>query len=245
MEAFEVASGLGYRYLETDAHVTCDGVVVAIHDHDIKRVTEGRGVVHEMTIAQVEAADAGYRFTPDCGQTYPFRGRGVAIPRLAELLRRWPEARFIIDPKDKYSVEPLARVIEEAGAWDRICLGSFSARRLRRLRRLGRGRACTSMGPAATILTCITAAVIGRMPRMGADCIQVPIKMGPFRIVTERWVRAAHRAGLPVHVWTIDDAPTMKDLLDLGVDGIMTDRPRILLEVLATRNQPVPVPPGP
>jgi glycerophosphoryl diester phosphodiesterase len=244
VEAFTVATELGYRYLETDAHVTDDKIVVAIHDGVLDRVTEGKGKVLEKSIAEVEAADSGYHFTRDCGQTYPFRGRGVRIPRFIQLLRDWPEARFIVDPKDKYTVDLLAQVIDEAGAWDRVCLGSFSDRRLRRIRKLGRGRACTSMGPLATLVSTVTA-LVGWMPRLGADCIQVPMRMGPIPIVTPRWVRAAHRAGLPVHVWTIDDAPTMHHLLCMGVDGIMTDRPRVLLEVFADRGLPVPVPPEP
>jgi glycerophosphoryl diester phosphodiesterase len=240
LEAFGAAAKLGYLYLETDAHVTRDGVVVACHDAALDRVTDLTGAIAQLSVAEVEAADAGYRFSTDGGGTFPFRGHEVCVPRFDELLRRWPQARFIVDPKDDASVAPLAAVIESAGAWDRVCLGSFSDRRLRRIRKLAGGRACTSMGPVATLVSCVTAALFGRMPRLGADCVQVPIRMGPIRIVTPRWVRAAHRAGLPVHVWTIDDVPTMHRLLDLGVDGIMTDRPSVLLEVLAARGTPVP-----
>jgi glycerophosphoryl diester phosphodiesterase len=243
LEAFTAAAALGYLYLETDAHVTRDGVVMACHDGTLDRCTDITGQIACLSAAEVEAADAGYRFSTDHGGSFPFRGRGVRVPRFEALLQRWPKARFIVDPKDGPAVEPLAAVIDRAGAWDRVCLGSFSDRRLHRIRKLGRGRACTSMGPAATILSSITAAIFGRMHRLGADCIQVPLKMGPIPIVTTRWIRAAHRAGLPVHVWTINDAPTMRRLLKLGVDGIMTDRPRLLLEVLAERGVPAPVPP--
>jgi glycerophosphoryl diester phosphodiesterase len=100
------------------------------------------------------------------------------------------------------------------------------------VRQLGRGRACTSMGPAA-VATAKLSSASGRMPRLGADCLQVPMHQGPVPLVTGRFVRAAHRAGLPVYVWTIDDAPTMRRLLALGVDAIMTNRPRLLFEVLA------------
>jgi glycerophosphoryl diester phosphodiesterase len=239
LEAFEAAAALGYLYLETDAHVTRDGVVVACHDATLDRCTDITGAIAQLSIAEIEAADAGYRF-PAGGPPFPFRGRGVQVPRFEDLLRRWPTARFIVDPKDGPAVKPLAAVIESAGAWDRVCLSSFSDGRLHRVRKVGHGRACTSMGPAATVLSVITAAIFGRMPRLGADCIQVPLKMGPIPIVTARWVRAAHRVGLPVHVWTIDEAAIMHRLLDLGVDGIMTDRPSVLLEVLAARGLPVP-----
>jgi glycerophosphoryl diester phosphodiesterase len=235
VEAFAAAVELGYRYLETDARVTADDFVVACHDEALDRTTGKCGVIPKLTIAAVEAADAGYDFPPG-GPDYPFRGRGVRVPRLEALLRRWPEAKFIIDPKAWSSVEQLAAVIDRVDAWDRVCFGSFSDRRIARMRKLGRGRACTSMGPVATVVSMVTA-LVGRMPRMGADCVQVPIRMskrGPT-IVTERWVRAAHRAGLPVHVWTVDEPETMNRLLDLGVDGIMTDRPRVLRDVLAAR----------
>jgi glycerophosphoryl diester phosphodiesterase len=132
-------------------------------------------------------------------------------------------------------------VVERLGAWDRVCFGSFSDRRLRRIRQLGRGRACTSMGPRA-VAVARAAAAFGRMPRRHADCLQVPQRVGPVALVTPRFVRAAHRAGLPVHVWTVNDERTMHEVLDLGVDGVMTDRPRLLLDVLRDRGLP-PAPP--
>ena len=158
----------------------------------------------------------------------------MRVPLLEELLERWPEVRVNVDPKADACVEPLAALLDRLDAWERVCLGSFSDARLRRLRVLGRGRACTSMGPRALAIARV-AAVAGRLPRLGADCLQVPLRHRGVPIVTARVVRAAHRSGLPVHVWTIDDAPTMRALLDLGVDGVMTDRPAMLREVLTRR----------
>ena len=231
--AFEIAVTLGYRYLETDVHMTRDGVLVAFHDDRLDRVTDRSGAIAAVGIDEVEAADAGYTFSPDGGGTFPFRGRGM-IPRLEDLLVRWPEARVNIDPKADASVVPLAAVLDRLNAWDRVCVGSFSDRRLRWIRELGRGQACTSMGPRA-VAVCRVAATLGLMPRLGADCLQVPTHRGPIPIVTERFVAAAHRAHLPVHVWTINDEPTIERLLDLGVDGIMTDRLRLLQDVLRHR----------
>jgi glycerophosphoryl diester phosphodiesterase len=236
--AFERAVTFGYRYLETDAHITRDGVLVAFHDDRLDRVTDRRGAIADLAIAEVEAADAGYTFSPDGGGTFPFRGRGVRVPRLDQLLARWPEVRVNIDPKADTCVVPLAALLDRVHAWDRVCLGSFSDRRLRRIRELGRGRACTSMGPRAVALARLAAAS-GRIPHLGADCLQVPTHRGPIPIVTERFVAAAHRAGLAVHVWTINDEPTIDRLLDLGVDGIMTDRLRLLLDVFR-RHRPPP-----
>jgi glycerophosphoryl diester phosphodiesterase len=238
LAAFEIAVSLGYRYLETDAHITGDGVLVAFHDDRLDRVTDRTGVIARLTIEEVEAADAGYTFSPDDGRSFPFRGRGVRVPRLEELLLRWPDARVNIDPKADACVGPLAALLDRLGAWERVCIGSFSDRRLHRIRELGRGRACTSMGPHAVALARLTA-TSGRMPQLGADCIQVPTRRGPIPIVTRRFVEAAHRAGLPVHVWTVDDEATIERLLKLGVDGIMGDRLRLLREVFARRGLPL------
>jgi glycerophosphoryl diester phosphodiesterase len=231
LEAFAAAVELGCRYLETDAHVTRDGVVVAFHDDRLDRVTDRAGAIADLTIEEVERADAGYHYAAVDGM-HPFRGAGVRVPRLETVLTRWPHARVNIDPKADACVAPLVALIDRLDAWDRVCIGSFSDARLGRVRALSRGRACTSMGPRAVAAARLAAAATGRMPRLGADCLQVPLRHGRVPIVTRRFVAAAHRAGLPVHVWTIDDAPTMRRLLDLGVDGIMTNRPRVLRDVL-------------
>jgi glycerophosphoryl diester phosphodiesterase len=238
LAAFEIAVTLGYRYLETDAHVTRDGVLVAFHDERLDRVTDRTGAIAELDIGEVEAADTGYTFSPDGGISFPFRGRGVRVPRLEEILTRWPDVQINIDPKSDPCLGPLVALLDRLVCWERVCIGSFSDRRLRQIRGHGHGRACTSMGPHATALARLSA-TSGTMARLGADCVQVPIRRGPFPIVTKRFLEAAHRAGLPVHVWTINDEETMEDLLDLGVDGIMSDRLRVLRGVFAHRGLPL------
>jgi glycerophosphoryl diester phosphodiesterase len=234
LPAFATAIALGYRYLETDVHLTRDGVLVAFHDARLDRVTDRSGAIAELGIADVEAADAGHAFTPDGGRSFPFRGAGIRVPRLEELLVRWPDARINIDPKSDAGVTPLVELIKRMAAWDRVCIGSFSDRRLARVRSLSGGRACTSMGPRA-VTVARAVATSGWMPRQGADCVQVPVRFGRVGIVTARFIRAAHRARLPVHVWTINDEATMHQLLDLGVDGVMTDQLALLRDVLAAR----------
>jgi glycerophosphoryl diester phosphodiesterase len=234
LAAFELAVALGYRYLETDVHLTRDGVLVAFHDERLDRVTDRAGAIAELGIAEVEAADAGHVFSPDGGRTFPFRGCGTRVSRLEEILSRWPDARVNIDPKSDACVAPLAALLDRLGAWERVCVGSFSDRRLRRIRALGRGRACTSMGPRAVALARLSTSS-ALMRRLGADCIQVPISRGPIRIVTARFIAAAHMASLPVHVWTINDETTINELLDLEVDGIMSDRLHLLKDVLTGR----------
>ena len=221
--------------------MTRDGVVVAFHDLRLDRTTDRRGAIGDLPYAEVAAADAGFHWTPDGGRSFPLRGGGARIPRLEELLRR-PGLRVNIDPKTSACVEPLVGLVDRLGAWDRVGFGSFSDRRLRRIRALSRGRACTSMGPQAVLVARAAVAATGRMPRRHADCLQLPLRAGPVALVTGDLVRAAHRAGLPVHVWTVNDEETMHEVLDLGVDGVMTDRPRLLRAVLRDRGLP-PAPP--
>ena len=243
MAAFEIAVGLGYEYLETDVHRTRDGFLVAFHDARLERTTDRAGPIAELDLLEVHAADAGYAFSPDGGRTFPFRGQGLRVPLLEDLLQRWPQACVNLDPKADASVVPLVRLLDRLGAWDRVCVGSFSDARLRLVRTLARGRACTSMGPRAVAAACASAPA-GIVPRLGADCIQVPLRHGRIPIVTARFVAAAHRRGLPVHVWTVNDAATMHAMLDLGVDGIMTDRLRLLRDVFAERGLHVRGSPG-
>jgi glycerophosphoryl diester phosphodiesterase len=233
LPAFEAAVALGYRYLETDVQVTRDGVLLVFHDSTLERLTDRVGRVCELSLDEVREADAGYAFTPDGGLTYPFRGTGIVIPTLEELLSRWDDVYLNIDAKADDTVAPLVGLVKRMDAFNRVCIGSFSDRRVARIRALADGRICSSMGQVATVMA-YAASRTGRMPRFHADCLQVPPRWSRFRI-DRRFVNAAHHAGLPVHLWTVDDETEMESLLDIGVDGIMTDRPRILKRVLEAR----------
>ena len=219
MPAFEGAVALGYRHLETDVHLTADGVLLAFHDDSLDRVTDRTGVIAELPWSEVRQARVDGR---------------EPIPLLEDLLGAWPDVCINIDPKHDRSVEPLADAIERAGAVDRVGIGSFSDRRLARMRaRLG-PRLCTSLGPAG-IARLRTASYGVPAGRFAANCVQVPPTARGRTLVDERFVRIAHHHGLQVHVWTIDDPEEMTRLLDLGVDGIMTDRPGVLKDVLQAR----------
>jgi glycerophosphoryl diester phosphodiesterase len=235
LPAFAAAVEMGYHYLETDVHLTADGVVMAFHDSVLDRVTDRSGPIAALTAAEVEQADAGWAFTIDDGATFPHRGRGVRVPRLDALLDAWPQVRVNIDPKSDAVVQPLVEVLRRHDAFDRVCVGSFSDARIARVRALSGDRVCTSMGPRATAAAwacCRT----GWMPRQGADCLQIPPRTRGIALVTPALLRAAHRSGLKVHVWTIDDEPEMERLLDMGVDGIMSDRIATLRDVMLRRN---------
>ena len=234
LPAFAAAVALGYRYVETDVHLTADGVVMAFHDSVLDRVTDRRGPIAALAAAEVEAADAGYTFTADGGASFPYRGRGVRVPRLDALLDAWPEVRVNIDPKSDAVVAPLVDVLRRHDAFDRVCVGAFSDARLARVRALSGGAACTSMGPRATAVAW-AAGRLGRVPSQGADCVQIPPAWRSVHLVTPAFLRAAHHSGLPVHVWTIDDATEMDRLLDMGVDGVMTDRIAVLRDVMQRR----------
>jgi glycerophosphoryl diester phosphodiesterase len=233
--AFDAAVELGYHHLETDAHLSGDGVVFSFHDHVLDRVTDRRGRLSRLSSEEILGADAAYHFSPD-GRTFPLRGTGVRIPTMEEVLTRWPGVFVNIDTKSDAVVAPLVELLRRLDAFDRVCIGSFSDERLRRVRRLSGGRVCTSMGPRG-ITTAWLASRTGRMPRLQADCVQVPIRARRLVVVDRRFVDSAHRAGLQVHVWTIDDAAEMSHVLDLGVDAVMTDRPRLLRDVLTARGE--------
>jgi glycerophosphoryl diester phosphodiesterase len=266
--AFEHAVGLGYRYLETDLQATADGVLVAFHDKTLTRVCGQDGRVRRLSYAELSAARID--------GTEP-------IPVLEELLTAWPDIRFNLDVKDVPAIAPLPAVLRRTNAWDRVCLVSFSASRLRATRRaLGRpvcmaasplgtavvrfggprgrhdkrgpGRSSGGSGPSgargwppgdAVLPRAGTGVPAGRpaapgqhwpltewLTRNGVRCVQVPASMA-----TPSFIGRSHALGLQVHAWTVNDQPTMQRLLDLGVDGIMTDETVALREVLTARGQ--------
>lgn len=222
--AFERAVELGYRYLETDVHASADGVLLAFHDATLDRVTDGAGRISRMTQAQIRRASIG--------GAYP-------IPTLAEILSSWPEVRVNVDVKDAGAIEPLARTVQDLTAYDRVCVASFSARRLRRVRRRLGPRVATALGPVGVAGLRLVPAPRLRSLLLSAPvpCVQVPQRVPGLRLVTPGFVERAHRLGKHVHVWTVDDAAAMEHLLDLGVDGIMTDRIDTLRTVLDARGQ--------
>ena len=254
-QAFEHAVGLGYEYIETDAQATADGVLVAFHDRTLDRVTGQPGRVCRLTIKDL--ADVRVAGTEP-------------IPVLEDVLAAWPDVRFNIDLKDTPAVAPLAGVLRRTNAWDRVCVVSFSASRLRAARRALDRPVCMAASPLGTALVQLGAPPVRRGPSTrrsaqrpaaagpmaaaarrpggtggrppgplaerlagtGVRCVQVPVP-----VATPSFIRRAHRLGLQVHVWTVNDRPTMEALLDRGADGIMTDDTVALRDVLAGRGQ--------
>lgn len=218
MPAFEHAVSLGYRYLETDVHVSSDGVLVAFHDADLDRITDTPGTIADRSWDELSQIDLG---------------GGAAIPRLDDLLGAFGDIRFNIDPKVDAAVRPLVEAIERHDAVERIGIGAFDDARIAALQEHFGPRLCTSPGPVELLAYLAD-------PKPGAfathGCLQIPPRFGDVEL-TEDLVEAAHGLGLQVHVWTINDVGEMERLLDMGVDAVMTDCVVDLKELLVARNE--------
>lgn len=222
--AFRHAVELGYTYLETDVHASLDGKLFAFHDAALDRVTEERGTVAELSSRELGRALIGGR---------------EQIPTMASLLEEFPQVRFNIDIKSDSAVKPLADLVLATGAHDRVCVGAFSQRRITAFRRLVGRQVATAAAPIEVgLFRALPAArLVEVLARRGAAVLQVPHRRKGVTVLTRGLVRRAHALGLHVHAWTIDDPHEMHALLDLGVDGLMTDRTDLLREVLLDRGQ--------
>jgi len=224
MEAFGRAVAAGYRYLETDVHATSDGVAVVFHDDSLDRMLGRSGTVEQLTFKDL--------------RSLRINGEAV-VPALDELLDAYPQCRLNIDLKTDPAVDPTIETIWRLGARDRVLLASFSDRRIRWARRVCGPRQATSMGQrevaALRLGSIFGRGLAGFVP--GVAVAQVPVSYARVPIVDARFVRHAHKLGMQVHVWTVDDPVMIASLLDLGVDGIMTDRIDVLRDVLTARGQ--------
>ncbi|GGL27865.1 glycerophosphodiester phosphodiesterase [Phycicoccus endophyticus] len=237
LAAFRRAAALGYRYLETDVHATRDGRVVAFHDGSLDRVTDASGAIADLPWERVRRARVG----------------GVEpVPLLEELLEELPEARVNIDVKADSALGPTLEVLRRQRALDRVCLGSFSPRRIRAVRRaLGPGVA-TAAGQVGTALLRFSPPLLSALLHTPAPVLQVPgehvVAGRPVTLVTPGLVRRAHALGKQVHVWfhgpQEENAAEYHRLLDLGVDGLVADRVDLLAAVLAERGRPLVAAPG-
>ncbi|MGH1563147.1 glycerophosphodiester phosphodiesterase [Mumia sp. DW29H23] len=222
LAAFENAVRLGYRYLETDARVSADGTVFAFHDASLDRTTDRTGLLARLPASEIARARIGGR---------------EPVPLLRDVLDAFPDAQINVDVKEMASVVPTLKAIQDVGAADRVCIASFSHRRLSRVRAAAPHLATSASPPEIARVMLDPWRALPAVRRMGATCVQVPTRHGWLSIVTPRFVEVAHRLGLEVHVWTIDDPDEMARLLDLGVDGLMSDRIDVLRDVLTARGQ--------
>lgn len=217
---FRRAIETGYRYLETDVHATADGKLVAFHDSTLDRVTDGAGRIADLPWADVRHARVAGK---------------EPVPLFEELLETFPEARWNVDLKAEPALHPLLELIERTGTWDRICVGSFSEARVVRAQRLAGPRLATSYGTRGVLNLRLRSWGVPAALRRSAVAAQVPEAQNGIQVVDHRFVRTAHARGLQVHVWTINDPDAMHRLLDLEVDGIMTDHIDTLRKVMEDR----------
>ncbi|RKT87458.1 glycerophosphoryl diester phosphodiesterase [Saccharopolyspora antimicrobica] len=222
LSAFRRAAEEGFHYIETDVHATADGVVVVNHDPTLDRTSDGRGTIRRLPWSAVRTARIGGR-EPVCS--------------LDEVLEELPEVFFNIDVKEDSAVEPVLRTLRAHKAWDRVCLASFAEQRLARLRRAAGPELLTSTGKRSAGLLWLGSRWGGWPLRslVAGGAAQVPQGFGGVRVIDRRFIRQAHRWGIEVHVWTVDDPGEMRQLLDAGVDGLVTDRPDLLNQVLRER----------
>jgi len=231
LPAFAHAVELGADVLEVDVHSSADGEVVCMHDDTVDRTTDGTGPVHDLTLAELRALDAGHRFTPDGGATFPYRGMGVQVPTLAEVLAAHPTAWFSIEIKQSEPniVEQVLAVVDAAGAAARVVIVAFSDAIVTELRmRRPELVVGMSLGEVVTFATLRPASEASYVPP--STIAQIPAAS-----VTEEIVARADRLGVRLHAWTVNDRDEMERLLALGAHGIMTDDPALLADVLAGR----------
>jgi glycerophosphoryl diester phosphodiesterase len=235
LEAFRLAVEAGAGGLELDVRMTRDGEVVVIHDATVDRVTDGSGAVAGMTLDEVRRFDAGYSFSPDGGRTFPYRGRGVRIPTLAEVYEEFPDAYVNADIKEAQpeAEEAVLSVIKDAAAEGRTLVASTDHAVLRRFRKVSGGRISTGASRREIAAFYVLSSLhLEALVSPAYEALQVPVEHRGIKLVTPRFLGAAHSRGVRVDVWTINDAAEMRRLLDLGVDVIMTDRPEVLESLL-------------
>ncbi len=230
----ERMADLGVDVLDVDLHLSSDGQVVLIHDGAVDRTTNGSGQVSDMTLAELQALDAGYRWTTDGGATFPFRGQGYQIATLADALERFPDWPMVMEIKQETPsmAQALCQVLRDHGATQRVIVPSSREQALADFR-----AACPEVATAAdtnevTWSVGLSMVGLGGVISPAYAAAQVPLSSSGIPVVTPGWVSAMHSRGVKVDVWTIDDPAEMQRLIDLGVDAIFTNRPDVLLKLL-------------
>ncbi len=244
MFAFERARHSGVDVIETDVHETADGVLIVIHDPTLERTTDGTGRVNAMTLAEIKKLDAAFRFSTDGGKTFPLRGSGITIPTLQEVFSAFPEMRFNIEPKQNAPspAKLLCRVIREHGMADRVVVGSFRQSTLDEFRRECPEVATSGSPTEVSKFLAMYKAGLANSYSPTMQALQVPEYAGGLQVLTEGFVAAAHARNLQVHAWTVNETSDMRRLLELGVDGIMTDYPDRLMSLLGHASNAAPQP---
>ncbi|HLM59204.1 MAG TPA: glycerophosphodiester phosphodiesterase, partial [Pyrinomonadaceae bacterium] len=222
LDAFLYSARMGADVLELDIHSTADGTLVVHHDASVDRTTNGRGRVNELTLEELKKLDAGYLFSPDGSQAFPFRGKGVTVPTLREIFEALPEVTFNIEPKQRTPsiTAPLCALIREKKMADKTIVGSFSQTTIDDFRRQCPEVATSASPSEVSHFLALSKTGLGESYSPPMQALQVPRNIGGLQIVTKEFVETAHSRNLKVHVWTINDTAEMRRLIEMGVDGI-------------------------
>jgi glycerophosphoryl diester phosphodiesterase len=231
---FKRAVELGTDVLEMDLQTTSDGALVVIHDRDVDRTTDGKGPVDSFTLSEIKKLDAGFRWSPDNSSIYPQRNKGVTIPTLTEVFKAFPGTRMNLEIKSSQvnTIQDLCRTIRENGMSEKVLVACFDAGKLGEFRSVCPEVATSSGASEAVIFYWLQWAQMESAYSPNAQALQIPEAYGEYRIATQGFVDAAHARNMRVHVWTVNDSDAMQRLIDLNVDGIMTDYPQRLLKVV-------------
>ena len=237
LAAFAHAVEIGVDVLDTDVRRTADGAIVCIHDATVDRTTGGSGRVASFRLDELQRLDAGYRWSDDGGRTFPFRGKGIRVPSLEEVFGRFPAMRFVIEMKDADTsfAQSLCALIRRSGMTAKALIASFGAQSLLDFRSACPEVATSLGGAEARMFFAVQRLRLSAAYSPPAAAAQIPYRLGETAVATQGFVEAAHRRNLKVHVWTVNDEQQMRQLLQLGVDGMITDRPDRLLDVRRPR----------
>ncbi len=232
--AYQNAAALGVDVLEMDIHISRDGVLVLMHDEKVDRTTDGAGEIESMTLAELKQLDTGYDWSLDEGKTFPFRGQGITVTTLEEVFQAFPEKHMTIEIKKSNAsmVKPFCELIRKYDMLDKVLVASFYDDKIKEFRTECPEVATSSAKQETTVFVLLSKAFLSGFYSPKFLSLQVPEESGGITVMTEAFVRAAHARGLAVEVWTINDKETMQKLINWGVDGIITDRPDILMELL-------------
>jgi glycerophosphoryl diester phosphodiesterase len=234
LSAFSHAVDIGVDVLEMDVQRTADGAIVSMHDRTVERTTDGRGAVGELTLDELRRLDAGHNWTRDGGRTYPFRGKGIRVPALEEVFARFPTTRMNIEMKHAGPVlaQPLCALIRRSGMARRVLVASMNDAAVSAFRQVCPEVATSMSRSEAQLFFGLQRIRLEAAYTPPVRALQIPDRLGHNVVATAELVAAAHRRNLKVHVWTINEAGRMEELVQIGVDGIITDRPDRLADLV-------------
>ncbi|MBW7857509.1 MAG: glycerophosphodiester phosphodiesterase [Leptonema sp. (in: Bacteria)] len=234
MTAYHNAVKLGVDVLEMDIHITKDGQLVLMHDGTVDRTTNGKGDIESMTLAEIKSLDAGYRFTLDEGKTFPYRGKGIQVPTVEEMFTTFPDYRMIIELKHSEAsmAKQFCELIRKHKMQDKVVVASFEDIRLNEFRHECSEVATSGAKNEITVFVILSKLHLTGFYSPSFQSLQVPEKSGSITILTPSFIRQAKDRNLAIEPWTINDSQTMTKLIGWGVDGIMTDRPDLLMKAL-------------